>query len=94
MTTIYREGNLDDFLRIIPELKKMVFGHWKVEPTITVKEDDSNLTGTSSVAFEISYPEASVDLIDEIANLIGAFLDGYICALSDDLFDKGEGFFP
>lgn len=92
MTTIYREGKPDDFLRIIPELKKMVFGHWKVEPTITVKEDDSN-----SVAFEISYPEASyrpinVDLIDEITNLVGAFLDGYICALSDDPFDKSFPF--
>jgi hypothetical protein len=77
MTFIYRKGNLDEFTRIVPELQKLVFGHWKIAPTITVVEDDYP-DMENNVRFEISHPDASCELISEITDLVSAFLDGYI----------------
>ena len=86
---MYRKGDRNDFLRIIPELQKSVFGCWKIKPIITVKEDDwwlyDETPASDTVVFDISYPEQeqkpvyeSCELMDEIVNLVSAFLDGYI----------------
>jgi hypothetical protein len=83
---IFREGKVDDYQTMIPELKSLVFGCWHVEPTIVVFDNDDGVD--DGVIFDISHHDVRVDdgvdvhsngqTMLAIVDLVSAFIDGYL----------------
>lgn len=73
----------DDILPILPKLLCLVFGHWKVQPTITVEKDHVWL---DCVSITVTHPDD--DVSHEITDLASAFIDGYLVGIGKDFPDE------
>jgi hypothetical protein len=79
--TIFRPVTPETISPILPKLLSLVFGHWKVQPTIKLEKDDLWFPGEDSgVAITVTHPEETASCGHEITDLVAAFIDGYLTA--------------